>query len=446
MPPRSNAPGLKGGRFRPELGKRLPYWMASQILPAAQYSAIKGLFPDPCIPLPPEASDDAIAELCRQHTARLFAWLDAQAKAAAADEEPALRALPPYLGTVESACEWYERHPRSHFHTVKANTRKSYLDSLKLIRRTVGKRLIRNVTVLDCQHWYEEWRKPAYVGGPERIKRAHDAIAMFKTVLRFNAALRPPRHDCKQLVDDLEKGSSLTRFEKSGAREQEMTFGQARAFVEAALDLERRSLLPQGRGLYMAIGVAAQFDLLLRQKDIIGERPRTAADLEKARRNGAAIHDGGDRPWSGFFVWENIPGWRWRMRTSKSKYRSAAEFDLTKYGLLFPLLEAVPHDERVGPIVKGEQGLAVRARSYQRWFRSIARVAGIPDEVWSMDARAGGATEAEEAVGDRKLVSDALTHSNVVTTGRYIRRQTHSIATVADARSRKRAAEDGGNG
>jgi hypothetical protein len=34
---------------------------------------------------------------------------------------------------------------------------------------------------------------------------------------------------------------------------------------------------------------------------------------------------------------------------------------------------------------------------YARWFRQIARAAGIPDDVWNMDSRAGGATEADEA-------------------------------------------------
>jgi len=32
------------------------------------------------------------------------------------------------------------------------------------------------------------------------------------------------------------------------------------------------------------------------------------------------------------------------------------------------------------------------ARSYNNWFRDIGDVAGIPREVWIMDARAGGAT------------------------------------------------------
>jgi hypothetical protein len=33
--------------------------------------------------------------------------------------------------------------------------------------------------------------------------------------------------------------------------------------------------------------------------------------------------------------------------------------------MLFPLLEAVPHDERVGAVIKGEHGLPVRERSYR---------------------------------------------------------------------------------
>ncbi len=109
------------------------------------------------------------------------------------------------------------------------------------------------------------------------------------------------------------------------------------------------------------------------------------------------------------------------MKTSKSKYRTAADFDLQRYTLLFPLLEAVPHDERVGAIVKGEQGLPIRERSYRKWFRQIARAAGIPDTIWSMDSRAGGATEAEEAGAALDAIQGALTHSKKDTTLRYIR-------------------------
>jgi hypothetical protein len=378
-------------------------------------------FPDKCIPLPPDADGEALSRLCHEYCARLNDWVATQS---ASDVE----AQPGYDGTVLSACQLYQRHPYSRFHKVKHNTRKSYTDSLKIIETTVGKRLIRNLTVLDVQHWYDEWRKPVVKEGRERIDRAHDAISMFKTVLRFvAAALRRP--ECKQLISDLENAGSLVKFEKGGAREEEMTFAQVGAFIRKALEMGSAGVIPLDRARAMATGVAAQFELLLRQKDIIG-------DWGGAR---------GEK-WTGYFTWENIPGWRWRMKTSKSKYRTAAEFDLTSYSLLFPLLQAVPHEDRVGAIIKGEHGLPVRERSYRKWFRQIARAADIPDAVWSMDSRAGGATEAEEAGATIDAIQGALTHSKEDMTLRYLRQSKTKIATVAEARNRKRAADNDGGG
>ena len=400
MPPRGKTPGLKRNRH----GQ--PYWIARQVVRDPMG------FPDRCVHLPPDADDETLSRLCHEHLARLLAWM-ADQKVEAGPR------FTRYDGTMLSACRVYQEHPHSRFHKVKHNTRKSYTDSLKIIEATVGKRLIRNVTVLDVQHWYDEWRKPAVKDGPERIDRAHDAVCMVRTVLRFCAALRYP--ECKVLAAEL----TLVQFERGGAREEEMTYAQATAFIRKALEMGRAGVIPADRALSMGIGVAAQFELLLRQKDVIGDW---------GGPNG--------EKWIGYFTWENIPGWRWRMKTSKSKYRAAADFDLQRYTLLFPLLEAVPHDERMGAIVKGEQGLPIRERSYRKWFRQIARAVGIPDTVWSMDSRAGGATEAEEAGAALDAIQGALTHSKKDTTLRYIRRNTAKIATVAEARSRKRASDE----
>ena len=113
---------------------------------------------------------------------------------------------------------------------------------------------------------------------------------------------------------------------------------------------------------------------------------------------------------------------------------------------MLPLLEAVPLDQRIGAIVKGAKGLPIRRDMYGRWFRQIARAAGIPDEVWNMDARAGGATEADKAGAAIEAIQSALTHTKESTTLRYLRRgRSKQIGLVADARSTKRAAEtDGG--
>jgi len=118
------------------------------------------------------------------------------------------------------------------------------------------------------------------------------------------------------------------------------------------------------RSRNMAIGVAAQFELALRQKDIIGEWGPAVPKV-------AGVVYAGTEMWTGSFRWENIPGWRLRLKTSKNRAR--AEFCLDDYPMLFPLLEAVPHAERSGAIVKGQYGLPIRERSYRKWFREIAR-------------------------------------------------------------------------
>ncbi|MGC2779945.1 MAG: hypothetical protein WA418_30325, partial [Bradyrhizobium sp.] len=74
-----------------------------------------------------------------------------------------------------------------------------------------------------------------------------------------------------------------------------------------------------------------------------------------------------EETWRAFFTWNAIPGWRWRTRTSKSKYRAAVEFDLQVYDLLFPLMQMVPVERRIGAIIKDEYGLPIRYRSYADW-------------------------------------------------------------------------------
>lgn len=436
MPPRGKKPGFKIGRHN------LPYWIAKQV--------VKDIwaFPDKCIPLPVDADDETLAALCHEHTARLYDWISERKKeldADASSADPFARvhavALEQYTGTVESACRFYQTHPMSGFHTVKANTRRTYTSSLKLIESTVGARSLKRVTTVDVKHWYNQWRKPAVtfdkdgnkVIGPERIDRAHDATEIFRTVIRFLAALRVP--EAKLLNEELK----LVKFEKGGAREEELTFAQATAFIKKALEFGEDGTYPKDRALYLALGTAAQFELLLRQKDIIGERmpAATQADKRKLPKGATVIaYDAFD--WAGFFTWERIPGWRWRMKTSKSKYRSAAEFDLTKYGLLMPLLEAVPHEQRTGPIIKDETDRPVRENSYRRWWRAVARAAGIPDNVWNMDSRAGGATEAEEAGAELGLISSAMTHTKETMTLRYIRSRSKKIGLVADIRQAER--------
>jgi hypothetical protein len=395
-------------------------------------------FPDKCIALPPGADMDMLAALCHEHTARLLSYLDGlnsdNPTPEDAEHQRNAALMATYNGTVAAAINVYRNHTFSNFNKVKHNSRKSYERDLRLIESTVGRRLVRNLTVLDCQHWYNEWSKPAAEGGPERIERAHNAVSQFRTVIYFLAALR--KQDCKTLAGELEK----VKFEKGGARQEELTYSQAAAFIKTALEFGHKGIMPADRCLSLAIGTAAQFELMLRQMDIIGEWARKGATRKLPA--GIATLEHGSDIWAGYFTWEHIPGWRWRMRTSKSKYRSPAQFDLTKYGMLMPLLDAVPHESRTGAIIKGEKGLPIRQSMYGRWWREIARTAGIPDAVWNMDARAGGVTEADESGAPIEAIQVAASHSDKIMTLRYIRRgHSRKIEQVAEARAALRKAE-----
>ena len=81
---------------------------------------------------------------------------------------------------------------------------------------------------------------------------------LVRTVIYFMAALR--HNDCKVLASELEK----IKFEKGGAREQELTCQHVSSFIQTALDLGKNGVIPSDRALYMSIGVASQFELMLR--------------------------------------------------------------------------------------------------------------------------------------------------------------------------------------
>jgi hypothetical protein len=186
-------------------------------------------FPDKCIRLPPNADEATLARLCEDHTARLRQWIEAN---------PEQRGLPTYDGTVKSLSRLYQQHPDSPFGEVKHNTRKGYTDSLKVIEATVGKRRVGRVTVVDVRRWHRNWKAPKSECERLRIKRAHDAVSMFRTILRFGAALR--HKECATLDQKL----AMIRFERGSAREQEMTYGQVCAVICKAEEVGRGGLWP----------------------------------------------------------------------------------------------------------------------------------------------------------------------------------------------------------
>jgi integrase len=124
-------------------------------------------------------------------------------------------------------------------------------------------------------------------------------------------------------------------------------------------------------------------------------------------------------------------------QTSKNKV--ATRHDLTSCPLVSAVLEKIELP-KMGPLSVAETtGLPYRENYFATDWREIARAAGVPDDIWSMDTRAGAISEVEEATGNVDAARKLAGHTNIRTTLGYVRNDdlAHN-RKVADARSKLR--------
>ncbi|MCG5236629.1 site-specific integrase [Xanthobacter oligotrophicus] len=130
------------------------------------------------------------------------------------------------------------------------------------------------------------------------------------------------------------------------------------------------------------------------------------------------------------------------MRKKTSKTGKVVEHDLAQLPDTRAELERIPAGRRIGPLVINEEtGLPYKRRVYTKWYRILARKAGIPDEVWNMDARASAVTEALDAGAQPNDVMNAAGHTQLSTTQGYDRGMLKKTARVAQLRVASRKNE-----
>ena len=80
--------------------------------------------------------------------------------------------------------------------------------------------------------------------------------------------------------------------------------------------------------------------------------------------------------------------------------------------------------------------------AYTREWRKVATAAGIPKNVWNMDARAGGISEADDAGAELDDIRSAAAHSQASTTARYVRGTIGKSRKVAQLRQAHRSGKN----
>lgn len=354
---------------------------------------------------------DEITARCRVLTSELKEWL----------AEKGIGKPAAYDGTLRSLIKMYQTTKGSGYHAVKSNTRAMYDFSLALLEKDCGMRRLEKLTGLDIRGWYDHFKEPAEADKPERVRRAYQCMQLLRTVVSFGVVANIT--ECFRLKMVLESMA----FHVPRGRTEQITFEQAEAICDVAI----------GKGLIsIALAQALQFELTLRQIDVIG-RWEKSDDI----RDGGIVDRG--RRWRDGLLWSHLDSSGVITKPTSKVEGVTAEHDTHQYPFLRRIIELVPLEKRMGPMIKSEAtGLPYRQRYFSDVWRECADAAGVPKSVWNRDSRAGGITEGGDAGADIELLRHHANHQNIATTQRYNRKTLEKTQKVAQIRVAHRSAKN----
>lgn len=384
--------GLKSRKRKD--GTTAHYWVASAVSRnAADYpSKTIRVFGTP----------EEIEALCRQYTRDLREWLND--RGAGKPKE--------FDGTLGSLIDVYRSTAESPYFEIKSNTRIMYDESLDLLKARVGDQLLEDLTGIEIRRWYNNFKAPVEPGKPERVRRAYKAMQLLRVAIGFGVVSNTP--ECPRLKEVLEE----MRFKSPKPRTTYVNFQQAKAICEKAIEKGYISI---------ALAQALQFELTLRQIDVIGRWEKTDNP-----QDGGIVDRG--RRWRDGLLWSHLDSDGLLFKTT-SKTEQEAAHDTMAYPFLREMIELVPQERRFGPMIRCETtGLPYRYRHFSRIWRDIATSAGVPTNVWNRDTRAGGVTEGGDAGVDIELLRHQANHQNIATTQRYNRKTLEKTQKVAKLR------------
>jgi hypothetical protein len=393
----TDAPGLKRKRNRD--GTSRWYWEARTDLVKRGYrpSVVRLHYP--------ETEDGACqrAARCSVLWAEMLAW-------ASNDGAFPRRG---YDGSIGSLCNQFQTDDGSPYRRAKWNSQRLYDQCCRIILKTVKDRKVRALVGPDFARWHAKWAEPAMQGKQPRMTRAKHCMDTIRRVIAYGLTLG--YDDC--IRADLILGKM--RFEAPRPRTSKMTVEHLEAIRTQAHAMGLGSI---------ALATTLQFELALRQKDVIGEWEPCGESA------GGIVHKG--TRWTGGLTWSEL-GVNMILRKSAVKTGIPVEHDLRLYPMI--LEELAMCRRRVGPLIISEAtGEPYKHRTFTQTFRRVADTARVPRNVWSMDARAGAISEAYDAGAAEAEVMKHAGHKNRQTSARYNRGSLEQTSRVARLRQTKR--------
>lgn len=371
------------------------------------------------------------------------------------------RALPVPLDrpieTINDLVRFYRQDPDSRYHAIRSSTRAGYDQLLDEIESAVGGTDIPAVTGRVLIRWHKTWsaartkksKDGNEITGAPRMRWAHGLITMLRTIVGFGVLMEDAVNDPVKTgvltpLQRLDLILSKIDFPLPQRRTEQITAEHAKAIIAEALKRGWRSV---------ALAQAFAFECWLRQKDVIG-------DWEDQSEPGLSFVTDRGQKWLYGIDWREISDdLILEHRLSKSlkgrdaimnpKAGKTKRFDLKERPMIMELIaDRVGPEKRIGPVIVCEStGLPYRQRHFMERWRECADTAGVPREIWQMDSRAGGITEATDADGSEEAldaVRQGAGHSHITTTLGYSRDTLTKDRKVAQLRVKSRKNEGDG--
>ncbi len=304
----------------------------------------------------------------------------------------------------------YRTDQFSRYQAVAHTTRHEYEKLLSKWMTSIGTVRLADTHFVDIMTWYTTARAPSTrrPEAGERITEAHKMMTMMRGLVSHGVKIE--MKDCTRLKAIL----SECTFESRSPRRVYPTREEVDTLVARAVG---------DNVLSFAIGYRMQFDLGLRGNDVIGvwEGPR----------------------WVGGVTWDmiDLPGRRLDKVIRKTRRHNDAvqTWDLSFTPELVALLEMLPADRRVGPVIVCEAtGKPYQAGHWSRTFGRFRDLCGIRQELQCRDARAGAITEAEGMGARLETLQKFAGHADSRTTSLYTRDD--AVASILELRSRRHTA------
>lgn len=313
--------------------------------------------------------------------------------------------------TLKQLIDSYRTDPYSGFKTLKYQVRTKRDGELNRLLKAYGSTQLRNIRFRTLTVWYRDTLADG------KIAKANSLLSRLRELSRFGYLMLEDA-DCGRLCDDLGK----LRLESSSPRRVQMTAGHVRAISKAA----REHFGWPSIGLVQAL----QFELLLVQKDVIGEW----VPVGEPGKSDVVV---GDQKWLRGLRWSDIDE-NLILRHKVGSGGREIEVDLRTAPMVLELLKLIAADgnrqcnpltmpeifQRIqaaldnprqydsetepeltvvapdelygllphsGPMILCEiNGSPWSAAEFRRKWRLVAKKAGVPDNVTNRDSFAAG--------------------------------------------------------